>query len=687
MAVALVCLIGIAVIQRDLLERALIALITVLALGVALSAISRRGHTRTASALLVAGLVALVTLMALSAGGMRSPGATMYFVFVMMAGLLLGPQAGAVTAAICALLGGGLVASEYLGVLPPPVVHYSSPALWILACLYMAVALSVLRLSTAGMEQALHRAEGELAERRTAEADRETLIVELGERVKELQLLHGAARLLQHGRPFEPSMLKEIVSRIPPAWKYPEVCVARITWRGTQVATPGWRESEWTQSETISTTRGTGMIEVAYLEARPPAAEGPFLAEERSAIKSLADMLTGYLERDDAARERRALEDQLRHAQKMEALGTLAGGIAHDFNNILTAIGGNAELGLVDLPDGHPARESFAEIFKAHNRARDLVKRILLFSRRQDTSRERLSLTPIVEDAAKLLRASLPPMIDIRTRFEASTPVVLGDATQIHQIVMNLGTNAAHAMAAQGGELSIVVETVHVGGADPLPTDLHPGDHICLTVSDNGVGMSREVLDRCFEPFFTTKGHGGTGLGLSVVHGIVREHQGAITIDSQLGHGSTFRVYFPASDRSDEVRGVTDTPPRRGHGEHVMYVDDEEAIVLMMARLLERLGYRCTGFTNAPAALQAFRTTPDEFNAVITDFSMPGMTGAMLVDEIRKTRPNIPIAVVSGSGDETVATALDSLSVARLAKPVALETIGHVLAAILGRAA
>jgi signal transduction histidine kinase len=248
----------------------------------------------------------------------------------------------------------------------------------------------------------------------------------------------------------------------------------------------------------------------------------------------------------------------LRQAQKMEALGTFAGSVAHDFNNILFAIGANAEVALLDAQSGEPVLDSLAEIVKAHARGRDLVRQILLFSRRQEPRREIMDVAPVVEEALRLLRPTMPPGVTVRTRAAEALPPVRADALQLHQVMMNLGTNAAYAMRERGGTLTADVDAITVeGGTQRSHTGLEPGSYIRVKVADTGTGMTEEVRERLFEPFFTTKGEAGTGLGLSVVHGIVREHGGVITVTSEVGAGTTFEIYLPA-DTSGLVATAAD---------------------------------------------------------------------------------------------------------------------------------
>ncbi|MGH7531687.1 MAG: PAS domain-containing hybrid sensor histidine kinase/response regulator [Gemmatimonadales bacterium] len=381
--------------------------------------------------------------------------------------------------------------------------------------------------------------------------------------------------------------------------------------------------------------------------------------------------------------DRVRLESDLRQAQKMDALGTLAGGIAHDFNNILTAIGGNAQLAALEAPEG-PVAEKVGEILKAQERARDLVRRILLFSRREESHKRVMSLGPLVDEVLELLRASLPSNVEIRLAAAPDLPLVSADATQMHQVLMNLGTNAGYAMRERGGILSVALDTAVVGDAGDAPAvGLSPGPYVRLTVRDTGSGMSREVRERLFEPFFSTKGQAGTGLGLSVVHGIIRDHTGAITVTSEPGEGTEFGIYLPA--RKGTAESVAPLAKiLRGADEHLMYVDDEPALTLVMSRTLEHLGYRCTAFTDAAAALQEFRTAPRSFDAVITDLQMPTMSGLDLARSVRAIRADIPVAVASGYASAQDQGA-DAPQVTWIQKPTTLSELSTTLRQMLDR--
>jgi PAS domain S-box-containing protein len=355
--------------------------------------------------------------------------------------------------------------------------------------------------------------------------------------------------------------------------------------------------------------------------------------------------------RKSAEAHRERLEQQLRQSQKMEAIGTLAGGIAHDFNNILTAILGYAELLRGQVRGQAGVEERLAEITKAGARAKDLVSQILTFSRRQEHRRTTVSLGPAIEEALKLLRAAIPATIEIDAQVDADLPPVLADATQIHQVVMNLAANAAAAMAGGPGRLIVRCAAVELDAVGAADAGLRPGPFVRLTIEDTGCGMPPEVLERIFDPFFTTKGPGeGTGLGLSVVHGIVKAHEGAILVDSRVGEGTAFRMYFPAlTDREpSSARPRVRTPA--GRGEHVLTVDDEPALVDLLRDQLQELGYRVTSHTSPVEALADFLSRPLDFDVILTDLTMPGMNGADLAERILRVRPDLPIVMATGYG-------------------------------------
>jgi PAS domain S-box-containing protein len=353
--------------------------------------------------------------------------------------------------------------------------------------------------------------------------------------------------------------------------------------------------------------------------------------------------------------ERAKLEEQLRQSQKLEAIGTLAGGIAHDFNNILTAILGNVDLGLIDAGPDHPIRDSLEKIKKSGQRARDLVRRILAFSRPHQTRRQLTDAPHVTEEVVKLLRSTIPAGVEISIIAGPKIPLIEVDSTELHQVLLNLGTNAWHALGSRQGAIKFTLDLYTLGpGQSDTPADLTPGRYVRISVSDTGAGIPAAVLPRIFDPFFTTKSPGeGTGLGLSVVHGIIRANDGAITVASTVGSGSRFDLYFPATSATTTV---APTPPphaaplkgRVGQGEQILFVDDEEALVMVADRVFTRAGYAITTSMRPKKALEIFRANPATIRLVISDLSMPEMSGLELAVELLRIKPGIPIILTSG---------------------------------------
>ncbi|MDB6038193.1 MAG: hypothetical protein JWM99_2034 [Verrucomicrobiales bacterium] len=392
-------------------------------------------------------------------------------------------------------------------------------------------------------------------------------------------------------------------------------------------------------------------------------------------------ILRDVTERRERAAAQALAETRLRQSQKMEALGTLAGGIAHDFNNILALIFGNIELASMDQPPGARSQERLDGAMKAANRAADLVRQILTFSRRKDPERKALDVSQVVLEVVKLLRAGLPSTIEIRTTIPDSLPQILADSSQIYQVMMNLATNASHAMRQCGGVLDVGLssETVESGSILTIP-GLAPGRYLKITVTDSGEGMLPEVVDRVFEPFFTTKPIGeGTGLGLSVVHGIIKAHDGAIFVQSQLGHGSTFELYFPAVKTGPTLAPVGSNPGG-GNGEVVLFIDDEPSICRIVEGLLRKNGYDPVVFDSPIEALQEFQVNPARFAAVVTDLTMPKMTGLTVAQEIKRVAPNIPVILVTGFAGNLPVEDLSAVGVKELLpKPFTQQALMNCL--------
>jgi PAS domain S-box-containing protein len=355
------------------------------------------------------------------------------------------------------------------------------------------------------------------------------------------------------------------------------------------------------------------------------------------------------LQEEIARREK--VEQQLLQAQKLESIGTLAGGIAHDINNILGPIVLNSEMALLDLPKGSAIRNNLEVIYQSGLRGKDLTRQMLLFGRKSENKQELLTLSHLVKETFRLLRSSIPTTVQMKFYLKTKSDPVYADASQLQQVIMNLCTNAAYAMRGTKGSIEISLQGAAFDQTDLLEADMQPGEYLVLSIKDTGPGMSEEVKKRIFEPFFTTKPVGeGTGLGLSVAYGIVKSHGGNITVDSKPGKGSIFKVYLPMAGVHVSEKAEPAKPIPKGK-ERVLFVDDEEMIVQSMRNMLERLGYKVTTATDSENALRLFSAKPSEFDLVITDQTMPRMSGEDLGKKLMRIRPDIPVILCTGYSD------------------------------------
>jgi DNA-binding response OmpR family regulator len=391
--------------------------------------------------------------------------------------------------------------------------------------------------------------------------------------------------------------------------------------------------------------------------------------------------------------ENRQLENQLRQSQKMEAIGTLAGGIAHDFNNVLSIILGNTELALADMPHEHVIHHNLERILSASLRAREMIQQLLSFSRKEESGCKPIRLNSVIAESLKLMRASMPTNISIERSICKTLCTTIADATQIHQVMFNLCTNAAHAMEPSGGVLTIRLEPVTLDGDTALdPDGLAPGKYARLVVADTGHGMEKDIIDRIFDPYFTTKETGkGTGMGLSVVHGIINSCGGVIRVFSHPGRFTEFHLYFPVVDMVvDAEPAIFDKQHLPGGLEHIMIVDDEEMLVDMMRQVLEQLGYTVTAHTDSKTSLDVFLSSPHSYDLLITDMTMPGMTGSDLAKAVKAARADLPVILCTGYNEQISEENAQSLGIqALIMKPVGMqqlaETIRTVLAAVIRR--
>jgi len=412
---------------------------------------------------------------------------------------------------------------------------------------------------------------------------------------------------------------------------------------------------------------------------------GP-LKNDDGEVVGLSEIIRDTTQQTESQKRFKLMEQRLFQSQKMEAIGTLAGGIAHDFNNILSAVIGYTELLQMNLPATSEEFDYARQIKQAGNRARDLVQQILTFSRQTEQELKPVEVSTIVKEVIKLLRSSLPTTIEIKHHIQGSS-LIMGDPTQLHQILMNLCTNSGHAMQEKGGLLSI--ELLSIDLKENLMSDqvrLNPGAYVQLSVSDTGHGMPAEYLDRIFDPFFSTKERGeGTGMGLSVVHGIVQSYNGAIYVHSEEGKGSTFKIFLPAIERRTEPAKRETDDILKGTG-HILFVDDEPILVKMSTSQLEALGYTVSSRTNSLEALALFKKNPNRFDLVITDMTMPKMTGDEFAREIKQIRPDIPIILCTGFSSKITPDNVQQFDIdAFLMKPIIIQDMAQVVRDVMGK--
>ena len=502
--------------------------------------------------------------------------------------------------------------------------------------LYSAV-MSALRayILTRSLEDAVTQLRNELEERRRIESERE-LLAKVVEQVGSAVVIADAHGVVQHvNHAFETLTgyaAAEVVGSEARVLEDPESDPSDYEKRLASLA----QESFWQ----------------GRLKKRKKDGTTFFAEVTLSALRDKAGKVTHIVSISRDITSEMQLEARLRHAQKMEALGTLAGGMAHDFNNALTGILGHIDLAMRRMASEGRARESLLLAASAGKRAAGIIRRILSFSRQTEERRRIISLNDVIQEVLELLRGTLPPNIDIHHRVDGTCGCVLADPGQIQQVLLNLCTNAYHAMSGAGGRLEINLQEVVVGpGSGRQHSGLRPGRYAELSVTDTGRGIDPAILERIFEPYFTTKEPGvGTGLGLAMVHGIVQNHNGDVTVESRVGVGSTFRVLLPICD--DDAQATAGSGEERGDvrgHERVLFVDDEEIIVQLVKEGMENLGYSVEAFTRSAKALDAFRAAPDRFDVVITDLVMPQFNGLELGAKLLDIRPDVPVILCTGT--------------------------------------
>ena len=413
------------------------------------------------------------------------------------------------------------------------------------------------------------------------------------------------------------------------------------------------------------------------------------LDETISPIRDEAGMIANYIAIGKDVTTELRLEKELRQAQKMESIGTLAGGISHDFNNILSAIFGYTELSL-NISDNPKTKEHLEHVLKAAGRARDLVKQILAFSRQTEQEKKPVKIGPIINEVLKFLQASLPSNIVIQQNQLTDSDIVFSDPVQIHQVLMNLCTNAGYAMRKKGGILKVSMSSVHLNAGEASGhMDLRPGWFLKIEVCDTGEGIERDIIERIFEPYFTTKSKAeGTGLGLSVVHGIIKEHEGAITVYSEKGSGTTFCLFLPSVEKNKEEKKVPAVRQLLQGTERILFVDDEKELVDLGSGMLENFGYEVETRTSPVEALQLFSRMSDKYDLVITDKTMPNMSGFELAMELIKIRPDIPVILCTGFSDEVDLNKCNAVGIKKLLmKPLVMQELAESVRKVLGEAA
>jgi PAS domain S-box-containing protein len=400
----------------------------------------------------------------------------------------------------------------------------------------------------------------------------------------------------------------------------------------------------------------TGTVRALEYQVRRRDGSALWISETARAVRGPDGNLRYYegfiediSERKNSEAERARLEKQVLHNQKVDAIGTLASGIAHDFNNVLCAILGYLELALMDDQLKQGTRENLDMALRSAERARDLIKRILNFSRNTHAEYHPLRISPILNEAVKLLNATLPSSIEIRCDIRTQDDVILADPSDLHQALMNLGVNAKQAMSAWGGKLEFILDAVKLEGAEAARLNLPVGNYIHLQASDTGHGMTKEVQERIFDPFFTTKPVGsGTGLGLTFVQKMVLRGKGQIEVQSEAGKGTTFHIYLPQSPEPPQATALGHNEVLPGRREQILVVDDEVILLSMLQQRLRKMNYRVITRADSMSALEAFRTEPDRYDLVITDNTMPVLQGVNLAEKLGDIRPNVPVILVSG---------------------------------------
>ena len=662
----------------------------IMAVSIGLLFLIRRGYIKSAGLIFVIFLWINISFQAFTSDGVRGSAAIVYMTILVLASLVVGWKTSIVLAVLSTISIWVLAYAEMIGFTTfqldgPYMLALKATGMFILAATFLT-------LTNTGLSTALQRARrDELSLKESNRALKKNL-AELTQREEELRESEERFRVLFEHAPDAFFFVKSDGSLVRgnkageklTGYKDGELVGKNILETGLISAEDFPKAARFLEKS--QNGEPTGPSEFAMYQKNGGAiyAEISTHPVNLKGEKFVLGIARDITDRKKEEQERKKLEDQLQQAQKMEAIGTLAGGIAHDFNNILGAVMGYAELALHEVENKSLPDQYMREVLHAGRRAKDLVKQILTFSRQTDQERTPVLVRLIVKEVVKLLRASLPSTIEIHQNIQ-SDALVMGDPTQIHQVMMNLCTNAGYAMRDQGGRLTVNMESVEL---DPeftagLP-NLKSGPHLKLTVSDTGPGIPESELDRIFEPFFTTKEKGeGTGMGLAVVHGIVTGHGGDVIVGSEPGQGTTFTVFFPAIERRIEPVARPEIPPPSGT-ESILFVDDELALANAGKHMLESLGYDVITRTSSSEALELYEYQPDRFDLVITDMTMPGLTGDQLAQKLMEIRSDLPVILCTGfSARINEEKALASGIRAFVSKPVLKRQIAKTIRKVL----
>ena len=662
----------------------------IIAVAIGLLFLIRNGHVKPAGLIFVIFLWANITFQAYTSDGVRGSAAIIYVTILVLASLLVGWKSSIAFAVLSTLFIWLLAYAEVIGLTTfqtpgPYEVALEATAMFGLAALFLT-------LTTTGLSIALQRARSSEKSLKESNRSLQKNLADLAQREEDLRESEERFRVLfEHapdpffflktdgalvggnkaGQQFTGFMNDEMVGKkiqeigLISAADLPKV--ARFLQKS--------QNGEPTGPSEFSLHHKNGVLLYAEISTHPVNIKG------EKFVLGIARDITG---RKQDEQERKRLEAQLQQAQKMEAIGTLAGGIAHDFNNILGAVMGFTELAQREAEKESVSYEYLQEALHACNRAKDLVKQILTFSRQTEKEYAPVQVKSIVKEIIRFLRASLPTTIEVVQKIQ-SDGLVMGDPTQIHQVILNLCTNAGYAMQDQGGclTLSLIKPELNSEFTANFP-NLKPGPYLQVTVSDTGPGIPANELDRIFEPFFTTKEKGeGTGMGLAVVHGIVTDHGGDIYVHSEMGQGATFTVFLPAVESRLKPENQDETPVPTGT-ERILFIDDETALATTGKRMLEALGYEVVTRTSSAEALELFKSQPDRFDLVITDMTMPTLTGDKLAEEMMNIRSDLPIILCTGfSARMSETKALDLGIRAYVTKPMLIRQIAETIRNVL----